>query len=66
MKFEEIQNVFNKFISYCKKDIYNSKEIKNNLIRFLKAVINTTKEINSSDEINIDVQKLLANIMLAI
>lgn len=65
MKFEEIQNVFNKFISYCKKDIYNPKEIKNNLIRFLWAVINTTKEINGSDEVNIDTQKLLANIMLA-
>ena len=30
-----------------------------------KYIINTTKEINGSDEVNIDAQKLLANIMLA-
>ena len=41
------------------------KEIKNNLIRFLWAVINITKEINNSEELNIDTQRLLTSLMLA-
>ena len=65
MNFEEIKKGFNKFISYSKRDLYNPKEIKNNLIRFLWAVINITKEINNSEELNIDTQRLLTSLMLA-
>ena len=65
MNFEEIKKGFSKFISHSKKDLYNPKEIKNNLIRLLWAVINITKEVNNSEELNIDTQKLLTNLMLA-